>query len=307
MAPNSNYYLKVNDSHLDFFQALASKTRLQIINLLLDKDRSISELSGLLDFSSAVVTKHVNILENVGIISSVSEKGIRGRLKICQLNKEEVVLIFNNNKEKFSSKFIEKNIPIGSYYDFKISAPCGISSIEKILGHVDNPNLFYFPDREKISLLWFTSGYISYHLPIYDINLKNIKSVEISCELCSEYPGYNNNFKSDIEFYLDDILLTTWTSPGDFGDRKGKLTPKWWELGTEYGLLKTIRVDSNGTFLDGVKINDLTVEELLKDKKGAIRFKISLPDNTIHPGGINLFGKDFGDFNQDINVKFFYE
>ncbi|CAM4085255.1 ArsR/SmtB family transcription factor [Lederbergia lenta] len=307
MAPHSDYYLKVNDSHLDFFQALASKTRLQIINLLLDKNRSISELSGLLDLSSAVVTKHVNILENVGIITSISEKGIRGRLKICQLNKEEVVLIFNSNKEKTSRKFIEKNIPIGSYYDFKISAPCGITSNEKILGYVDNPNLFYFPEREKISLLWFTSGYISYNLPIYDINFNNIKSVEISCELCSEYAGYNNNFKSDIEFYLDDILLTTWTSPGDFGDRKGKLTPKWWELGTEYGILKTIKVDNNGTFLDGVKVNNLTLEELLKDKKGAISFKISSPDTTIHPGGVNLFGKDFGDYNQDINVKFFYE
>lgn len=307
MALNSDYYIKVNDSHLDFFQALASKTRLHIINLLLDKNRSISELSGLLDLSSAVVTKHINILENADIVSSISEKGIRGRLKVCQLNKEEVVLIFNNNKEKNSKKFIEKNIPIGSYYDFKISAPCGIASNEKLLGYVDNPNIFYFPDHEKISLLWFTSGYISYHLPIYDINFNSIKSIEISCELCSEYPGYNNNYKSDIEFYLEDILLTTWTSPGDLGDRKGKLTPKWWELGTEYGILKTIKVENKGTFLDGVKVNNLTLQELLKDKKGAISFKISSPNTTIHTGGINLFGKDFGDYHQDINIKFFYE
>ena len=307
MAPNSDYYIKVNDSHLDFFQALASKTRLQIINLLVDKNRSISELSSQLNLSSAVVTKHINIMEDAGIITSISEKGIRGRLKVCQLNKEEVVLIFNNNKEKYSRNFIEKNIPIGSYYDFEISSPCGIASDEKLLGFVDNPSIFYYPDREKISLLWFTSGYVSYYLPIYDIHLSNIKSVEISCELCSEYPGYNNNFKSDIEFYLEDILLTTWTSPGDFGDRKGKYTPKWWELGTEYGILKTIKVDNKGTFLDGVKVNDLTLQELLKDKKGAIKFKISSPNTTNHPGGINLFGKDFGDYNQDIRIKFYYD
>ncbi|MFC5466236.1 ArsR/SmtB family transcription factor [Lederbergia graminis] len=306
MSQNSDF-LKVNETHLDFFQALASKTRLQIINLLLDRDRSISELSSELDLSAAVITKHINILEDAGIITSISEKGIRGRLKICQLNKEEVVLIFNSNRERNRKKYIEKNIPIGSYYDFKISAPCGIASNEKILGHVDNPNIFYFPDREKISLLWFTSGYISYNLPIYDIDLSKLKTIEISNEICSEYTGYNNNFKSDIEFYLDDILLTTWTSPGDFGDRKGRLTPNWWELGTEYGILKTIKVDHNGTFLDGVKIHDLTLEKLLKDNKGAIKYKISSPSNTIYPGGINLFGKHFGDYDQDINIKFFYE
>jgi len=47
-------------------------------------------------------------------------------------------------------------------------------------------------------------------------------------EISSEAPSYNNNYPSDIVFSLKKIELGTWTSPGDFGDKRGNFNPQWW-------------------------------------------------------------------------------
>lgn len=299
-------YLKVNPSYSEFFAALSSDTRLKIIELIQNKSLSIQDISSALGFSSAVITKHVNILEKAGIIRSYSEKGIRGRLKMCELDVYEVLLIFNNNYERNDTTVVEKNIPIGSYYDFQISSPCGMASSDSVIGYVDNPDVFYYPEKDKIQILWFTAGYISYYIPTYDIALENVQSLEISFEICSEYPGYNNQLKSDIVFALNDTVLGTWTSPGDYGDKKGNYTPSWWELGTEYGDLVTLKLTENGAFLNGIKVNDSTLEDILSIKQDALTFTITSPADTPNPGGINLFGENFGNYAQHIKVKYSY-
>ncbi|WP_035444889.1 ArsR/SmtB family transcription factor [Atopococcus tabaci] len=299
-------YLKVDSSHSPFFSALASETRLKIIELIQNKSLSIQDISSELGLSSAVITKHVNILEKADIIRSYSEKGIRGRLKMCQLNAYEVMLIFNNNYEAPNERMVEKSIPIGSYHDFHVSEPCGMASKQSLIGHIDNPDVFYYPEREKIQLIWFTSGHIAYFIPTYDIALDDLASLEISFEICAEYPGYNNRFKSDIAFSLNGIDLVTWTAPGDYGGRKGNYTPSWWELGTEYGELITLKVSDEGTFLNGLKVSGCTLEEVLAVQKNALDFQITAPADTPNSGGLNLFGEHFGDYAQHIKVKYFY-
>ncbi len=46
----------------------------------------------------------------------------------------------------------------------------------------------------------------------------------VSAELGSETPGFNNVWPSDISFFINDVYVGFWTSPGDFGDVKGSLT-----------------------------------------------------------------------------------
>ncbi|MCP4124207.1 MAG: winged helix-turn-helix transcriptional regulator, partial [Bacteroidetes bacterium] len=48
---------------LAIFEALASDTRLKIVNLLADRERNIKELANELYMSSAIVTRHVKQLE----------------------------------------------------------------------------------------------------------------------------------------------------------------------------------------------------------------------------------------------------
>lgn len=300
-------YIKALDKNLSFFQALASETRLKIISLIQNKEMSIKDLSAALNMSSAVITKHINQLEEVGIVESYTQPGVRGLLKLCRIKTSEVQVILNNNYEENPTKFTEIDVPIGSYSSFKIYAPCGLASKNKLFGILDDPRYFASPNRMDVSLIWFTSGYLEYSIPIYDIDLVNLDEVEISLEICSEFPGYNNSFKSDIYFYLNDIALGRWTSPGDFGDRKGVFTPSWWDLGTEYGLLKIIKINNDGVYLDGIKLSDSTLKDYLNEEMDCITFKIECPKDTQYPGGINIFGENFGNFNQNIKVKCYYK
>ena len=37
-----------------------------------------------------------------------------------------------------------------------------------------------------------------------------------------------------------------------------------------------------------------------------IKFKLEVPETAEHVGGLTIFGKGFGNYNQDINVKIAY-
>ena len=58
--------IEVAASSYPFFAALASETRLKIINLLAEKPLNIGQLAESLDISGAIVTRHINLLEEAG-------------------------------------------------------------------------------------------------------------------------------------------------------------------------------------------------------------------------------------------------
>ncbi|WP_300940501.1 ArsR/SmtB family transcription factor [Faecalibaculum rodentium] len=301
-------YLRAEEDALPFFQALANKNRLEILRILRQKDASIKELGEQLDLSSAVVTKHVQALEEAGIVRSTTRPGKRGLKKLCSLALNEAQVIFDNNYGNSARSFTEVEIPISAYETCEITAPCGMAGEDRIFGAIDDPRYFAACNRYAVSLLWFSSGYVTYPVPLMDVDLDRVEEIAITLELCSEHPGFNSSWKSDITFSMDGLSLGTWTSPGDFGDRKGRFTPAWWTLGTEYGLLKTLTVNSEGTFMDGIRIGDTTLDAILENRKrpDELSFTIAADADAPHPGGLNLFGRHFGDYGQNIRVCFYY-
>lgn len=306
MTKQRKRYIRAQEDNLTIFKTLASKTRLNIIEILRDKELSITELSEELGLSTSIITKHIKQLEKTDIVETYSEAGIHGLKKVCKIKTSELQIILNNNYEE-ELKMIEINVPIGSYNSFDVVAPCGMASEKQVIGILDDTRYFVSPERMESSIIWFTSGYLEYLIPIYEIEFDKLEEIEISLEICSEFPGYNNSFRSDIYFMLNDIKLGKWTSPGDFGDRKGINTPSWWSLGTQYGLLKMIRINENGVFLDGVQLSNIPLLEFVNQAEEYFKFKIECPKHTEHPGGVNIFGRKFGNFDQDIKVKCFYK
>lgn len=299
-------YIEVSEKNLEVFQALASKTRIDILTLLRKREMSVGEIAKELDMSSSAITKHINTLESVDLIESYSKPGERGLLKLCSIKTNELQVIIDNNYEKEARRFTEIEIPIGSYTSFDVQAPCGLASHEQIIGSLDDPRYFVSPERIDSSIIWFSSGYLEYGIPIYEIDFNRLIELEISMEISSEFPGYNNSYESDIYFHLNGIALGTWRSPGDFGGVKGMYTPDWWTLGSEYGLLKIIRINEEGVFLDGIQLAKTPLSSFVESIDTQFSFRISSPLETEHPGGINLFGKGFGNFDQDIRIKAFY-
>ncbi len=136
---------------------------------------------------------------------------------------------------------------------------------------------------------------------------QEITQIVISAELSSEAPGSNNNWLSDISFYLNDVFIGKWTSPGDFGDVRGIFTPDWWFPNwNQYGLLKMLVINHKGTFIDGLQISDKTINEFHLNSNSTIKLRLAVDDDSENVGGLTIYGKGFGNYGQDIKVSIHY-
>jgi predicted transcriptional regulator len=204
-------------------------------------------------------------------------------------------------KKEIIENIIKVEMPVGLYTDFKVSPPCGLCSKDEIIGFLDVPTSFFNPKRAVADLVWFERGYIEYKFPNNLPTSKKLKKLEISMEISSEVPGTSKEWPSDITLWLNGVEIGTYTVPGDFGDRRGKLTPSWWKLaGSQYGILKRWIVTNEGAFIDEVKVSDVTLEDLKIREHTSIRVRVGIKPEAINVGGLNIFGKSFGDYEQDI-------
>lgn len=298
--------INISEKWLPVFEALDSDVRIKIINLLAEKDRNIKELAQALGLSSAIITMHIKKLEKAKIIKCDRIKTTNAVQKLCSLDVTTIDIQFPSTKKE-TKQFQEFSIPVGHYSDYKISPTCGISTMKKIIGQFDDPRYFLDPERMNADIIWFSEGYVNYMIPNYLLSIQEPIELEISLELGSEAPGVNNNWPSDISFYLNNVLLCTWTSPGDFGGKRGKFTPEWWSLHlAQFGLFKVIRINELGTYIDGIKSSDVKLSDLNISEK-YWNFKIEVPSDAKHVGGVTIFGKNFGNYNQDIQFKLFYK
>ena len=123
-------------------------------------------------------------------------------------------------------------------------------------------------------------------------------------EICSEAPLHHDDWPSDITLWINEVEVGTWTSPQDFGGQRGALTPEWWEsYNTQYGLMKSWQITDEGSFIDGLRISNVTLPALKIKEQGFISARIGVKADAQHVGGINLFGRQFGNYPQDIILR----
>jgi predicted transcriptional regulator len=170
---------------------------------------------------------------------------------------------------------------------------------------LDVPDHLLDPGRMRAALVWFWRGYVEYKFPNNAKVLNaRVGAIEFSMELSSEVPGTNLDWPSDISVWVNGSKIGTWTSPGDFGDARGTYTPRWWKLaGSQYGQLTNWHVSALGTFVDGVKVSPVTLEQLDLARHHSIKLRIGIDDDAVHPGGVNIFGRGFGNHDQDILMR----
>jgi len=178
-------------------------------------------------------------------------------------------------------------------------------STEGVIGLLDVPDFFLDPSRMQASLIWFGRGHVEYKFPNNaKILNREIEAIEFSMELSSEVPGTNADWPSDISVWVNDVLIGTWTSPGDFGDKRGVYTSRWWKLeGSQYGKLTTWRISDEGCSIDGAKLSDVTLQQLDLRAHHSIRLRVGIADDAKRPGGVNIFGRGFGNHDQDILMR----
>ncbi|MGI6713876.1 MAG: ArsR/SmtB family transcription factor [Bacilli bacterium] len=297
----------------DVANALSSTTRLKIISLLVDNSYTICEIARLLNVSVSTASFHIKLLKNARIVNLTRNPSKKGNEKIVALEKNKISILIdyplNDRAIKNNSSYFTE-IPIGSYSSFKVKGPCGIADTNgQLIGLESQPEIFYDFRTINAGIIWFLQGYLSYTIPNMAFKNRPIESIEISFEACSECANYNNNFKSDISIYLNDKKVGVYVSPGDFGGRRGKYTPESWSLAsTQYGKMVQIRIDAKGTYINQEISSNYTIEDFQDiSTADCMNLKISIDKDSKYIGGINLFGKNFGDYNQDIRINIIYK
>jgi len=294
------------EKSLPIFKALSSDVRIQILNLLSEyKQLNMNDIAEKLKLSNGTITMHIRKLEECGIIKINILTAKHGIQKICCLHEDKFIIDIGVTEVENS---YEAEIGVGHYSSYDVSPTCGIATKDSLIGEVDNPSYFADPQRISSDILWFRKGFIEYRIPNYLKPGQTFSEIQICMEISSEAPGVCSIWPSDIYFSLNNIQLGSWTSPGDYADTKGIFTPSWWFPNwNQYGLLKLLSINKFGTFIDGLKISDITLNDINLNYKSTLSFKLEVPESTKHVGGLTIFGKNFGNYDQGLNIRVIYE
>lgn len=286
--------------------ALSSKTRLDILEIInLNSGISIVALAQKLDIAVSSAAFHVELLSKAGLILTANAPGKHGTMRTCHALTSKIRIDLLTRQIQDQYNIFSYNIPIGSYNDCFATPTCGLASETEILEQADAPSAFFSPRKNEAQIIWMRHGRLTYKIPNYFLEANTPQEISFSMELCSEAPFYNLNYPSDITIWINGVETSTYTCPSDYGDRTGKLTPKWWSPKlTQYGELIKFSTDKKGSYINKIPIpNSPTIDQLHLKENPYISFKIGIKDDAINKGGLNIFGEKFGDYPQNIIMR----
>lgn len=289
-----------------FAKAIGSELRIQIVLYVTQHPGiGLMELSEQFGVSRAAITQNIKILTAAGLIE-LGESGEKSSArKGCFVTEDKFLLNFR--RQLLTQKIYATEIPIGQYSDFAITPTCGLATPEELIGKVDDPSFFDDPRRSQAGILWFSTGFVEYRLPNYLQKGQQLSELQLSFEVSSEAPGVAENWPSDLVFSLNGEEIGSWTSPGDFGDVWGRYTPDWWDPNwNQYGLLKLLTINGEGTYMDGRMISPKSIHNLSLDHESELRFRIAAPAEAQNAGGCTLFGRGFGNYDQGMKFNIIY-
>jgi predicted transcriptional regulator len=277
-----------------------------MIRALVEKSAgmNISELAEEFSLPLSSAALHVKILEEAGIIFTEEKPGLRGAQKICAILAEDVYLnIFHREKRENPSKTIVCRMPLGNYFDCSVTKPCGLAGRNTYIGIEDSENAFYSVNRIHAQIVWFTTGFLEYRFSNHFLKKEKLLELGFSFEACSEAPGYDNDWPSDITLWINNTEVFTFRSAGDYGGIRGVCNPGWWpDSSTQYGELHRLEITGQGCFGDARKTADHNLESLGLYEGDYISFKIGVKEDAEYTGGINIFGEHFGNYRQGIEM-----
>lgn len=300
MAKFREYDIEAMEEVYDLGKALASPVRLEMLQLLYDKSLIIGEIAKKMNLPASSAAFHAKILEKAGLIRMEEQPGTRGTTKLCT-RKVDYLHVGLVRKKAVVTEIVSIEMPVGAFTGCKVKPTCGLWSLNGVVGNEDMEQCFYYPEKSKAGILWTSAGYVEYKFPNEVPKKKTPQKICFSAEICSEAPGYREDWKSDITVWINEKECGTWTSPGDFGAKRGRLNSSIWPDGSsQYGLWTTWEVDKNGCYVNGEKVANRTIDELDLMSNVFVKVRIGNKNDATYVGGFNLFGKDWGDYRQDL-------
>lgn len=290
-------------------RALSVPKRLEILKLLAEKNvMSVNEISQTLNMPISSASSHVSVLEEAGLISCERVSSIHGTMKMCSHRRNSILLHLCMDPPQRSKRFIQ-SMPIGAYSQAEsIAEPCGLASRVGPIGVYNKPNCFYLPERLDAQILWMHSGSLCYRFaPLLDHTIEP-EYLELSFEVCNAAQLDSPVWQSELRVYINGSLLGSSVCSCDSKGRRGNLNPAWWpDVATQHGELQKWRVTKNGTYVQDERISGVTLQDLKLSGGAHINVLLHVPSEAGYSSGINLFGTDFGDYNQAIRLVIGYQ
>lgn len=306
MAKLKDYEIEETEALTALGKALSSEVRLEILQLLYGQSMIIGEIAKKMNLPASSTAFHLKLLEDAGLIRMETQPGTRGTTKLCTRSADHITINLVKRNADIDELF-SAEMPVGAYCSCRVTPTCGLRSVSGTIGHEDREYCFYFPERMEAGLLWSSSGYVEYKFANGVPQNRQPKKLSFSAEICSEAPGYREDWKSDITLWVNGTECGTWTCPGDFGARRGRLNPPdLLDGSSQYGLQTTWEVTRDGCYINGRKVSEHTIHDLRLMEHSYVTVRIGNRPDAQYIGGFNLFGKHFGDYSQDLILTIAY-
>ncbi|MFV0341509.1 MAG: ArsR/SmtB family transcription factor [Anaerocolumna sp.] len=302
--------IKLNnqDKLVNVCKALSTPIKIEILKFLCARPAIISDVAAHFGIPLSSAALHIKMLETAGLISVQPIPGSKGAQKLCGVLVSRVDIDVLDVDTVNPNFLFRESMPIGSYFDYDVTPPCGIVSEVSDLGAEDSLGGFFSPERCKAQLIWLTHGHLEYRFSNTVLKSAPSNKIQFTFEICSEALGYNQNWRSDVSIWMNNTEIGIIECPGDYGGRTGKLNPYWWnDSSTQYGDLRKIWITDHGCFIDEQKVSNHTISSLGLDKGNYMSFKIGVKPDAKFMGGLNLFGEKFGDYPQNIVMEVYNE
>lgn len=290
--------------------ALSSPVRLKILRQINTPPYafSVPELVKKLGIPTTTLLFHLEKLEKADVLKMTYTSASSGTTRKVsrKLHDAGISFYYLAEVQKVKETSVTQSVSVGAYHDFTGDV-INFATNDFVYNKIGDD--VFHEKRLEAQLVFAPSGTISYMFSNKMCRLRKVKKIVVSLEICSEAPYYNNDYLSDVTFWINGNELTTYTIKGDYGDRRGNLNPEWWsDESTQYGELLSITVDDNGVSLNGIMKNkSVTLSKLGLDNGNRIEFTFGNKNTALNVGGFNVFGKSFGDHPQDILFTTVYE
>lgn len=286
-------------------KALSHPLRIKILHQLLKAPRSVGELAKLNGLTNSTVLFHLQILEKATLAICKTKPNKKGKTLVFYINFNEIK-IKTSTSANTPEKVETQSIGVGNYIYCKPLQYIRFATDERFIVF-DNIDA-YNPVRFDAKLICIDNGEICYAFSNAFAQKGTVDKIEFSLELSSESTYFCNDWKSEIIFAVCGVDVAVYLSPGDFGGERGKLTPIWWDdRYSQYGLLVTLEIKTDGVYLNGKKANDkINVSTLPLMQSDKLTFSVRTDKTRKYAGGFNIFGKTFGNYAQDILFKAYY-
>ena len=286
-------------------KAISHPIRTRIMAQLHEYPKTISEIAKLNDISIKDALFHVNVLVESGIVKKISLPADKNGVNIYAATSTDIYLNYAQ-EDVCDIETYTQEIPVGMYADARFDSVFRMASQKEVI-RLDEKDAFN-PIRKEASLLWTNGGMVTYSFGKNFSTTQHIESINFSFEICSETNGFRNDYKSDITISVNGIKLGIFTCDGDFGDIEGKCNPPFWgRTYTQYGHLLVINITNDGTYINHRLVSKITIEDIKLNEHDDLRLTIENERNAKHYGGFNLFGKGFGNYDQDILLTVNYD